>query len=65
MIKIKEGLLPLEKLQAIQQLIGFINNKNVSKDGEFYYDGRNLLQATSEDENNAYWEYRQEDIFCS
>jgi hypothetical protein len=53
LIKIKEGLLPLEKLQAIQQLIGFINNKNVSKDGEFYYDGRNLL-APSEDQDDAY-----------
>jgi hypothetical protein len=54
LIKIKEELLPLEKIEAIQkQLIGFIYNKIISKNEEFYYDGRNLL-VKSEGEDDEY-----------
>jgi hypothetical protein len=50
----KEELLPLKKIQAIEkQLIGFIYNKIIFKDGEFCYDGRNL-SAPSEDECSLY-----------
>ena len=39
----KRGLLPEEHITAVQeQLIGFLNDEVVNKNGEFYYDGRTI-----------------------
>ena len=39
----KRGLLPEEHITAVQeQLIGFLNDEVVNKNGDFYYDGRTI-----------------------
>jgi hypothetical protein len=59
-MKWREQLLSLEKIEAIQeQLIGFIYNDRI-KNGEFYCNGQNL-SIPSEDKEDVYWEYRNEE----
>jgi len=42
-MKSKDELLPSERITAVQeQLIGFLNDEVVNKNGEFYYDGRTI-----------------------
>jgi hypothetical protein len=49
----KEELVPLEKIEAIQENLYDSYITRSYKNGEFYYDGRNLL-APSEDQDDAY-----------
>jgi hypothetical protein len=56
---------PLEKIEGIQELIGFVvYNEIVSKSRKFYYDRWNL-PTPSQDQESEYWEYRNKEIFSS